>query len=696
MHPSSRYVWKQVPLFRAIWPFVLGIILGIFAPDLDLGRWSVMFLGALFVLAFSFGRSFPLWTANFQLLAILLSGYALTAYQTDRLSDHHISNVKPEQDSGFIAKVISDPIHRERSVKMEVRLMYAVTAKDTLATHGKMLVYMEPTEGAKALLYGDHVAFSGRLARIPPPQNPNEFNYQRYMHFHQVSNQVYLNGDQWNLIEQGRGWRRQVFALQHEIIETIRSFDINDRELAILSALLVGYKHYLSSDQVNAFASAGAMHVLAVSGLHVGIIFLLLNNLLCFLDRGRIGKVLKGVLMIAFLWFYATLTGLSPSVTRSATMFSFVIAATQFRKRTDIFNTLASSAMVLLIYNPFLIVEVGFQLSYLAVLGIVLLQPRIYELWQPKWWLAEKMWAITAVSLAAQAATFPLALLYFHQFPNYFLLSNLVVIPAATVILPLGIALVCLHWIPLLSSVLAWLLYQLVHWLDQFIQWVEKLPMALLLGIDISIFETYLLYMVVAASCAFLITKRYAWLTALMVTLIAVEVSNIIEAQMQKHQRLVVFHKARKHTSMDFISGTNHVLLADSALTNDFDQMRFHIHHHWWNRDLQTPTEGIPGFNQNGPWVQFDSLSILMLDSSTVMDCSEAYEVDLLYIKDRTRQHPSKLLKSIKPETVILAASLDWRSHRYWMKLCKDQLQKVHSIKADGAFQVEWENEISF
>jgi len=683
---TTTYVWKQVPLFRAIWPFIAGIILAIFLPNSEWLRASLLASALFFVLALivvALGRR---GFTSLLLLSVFLLGYAITVINTDRMFPGHVSDHASNDTKTYVAQVVSNPILRARSVKMETEILRSVHESDTNVLQGRVLVYVQPTPQAEELRFGDEIVFHARLNTIPDPQNPSEFNYKRYMHFHQVSNQVYLDSSAWRLTSRGSGFRRLVFGWQSRVIETIRSFDIEGRELAILSALLVGYKHHLTSEQVNAFASAGAMHVLAVSGLHVGIVFIIIHTLLQFLDKHRWGRISKGVLMIAMLWLYAMLTGLSPSVTRAATMFTFVIVAKQFRRRTDIFNTLASSAFALLLYNPFLIVEVGFQLSYLAVLGIVLLQPRIYDLWTPKWWVVDKMWAITAVSLAAQAATFPLALLYFHQFPNYFLLSNLVVIPAATLILPAGIALVSLHWIPYVSSGLAWVLYQMVHWLDWFIQWVEQMPYALILGIDIGIFETYLIYMIVAAFCAFLITKRFTWLAAFLIAFIVVESLNIRELALQKSQKLVVFYRLKKQDAINFIDGREQVFMADSSLVNDFDKMRFHVHHHWWNRDLLKPQQELNGLYQSGPWIQFEDMRILVLDSATRIYQETPIDVDLLFVKQRTNQHPKELFEHVRPSQVLLSSKLDWKSHRYWKSLCEDQKLPVHSLRNEGAF----------
>lgn len=620
--------------------------------------------------------------------AMLCLGYVHTTLLTDRLFEHHYS----KQDfttaiKTFVGEAVSDPIKREKSVKLEVELHLMVDSGESVATNGKMLLYLQNDSLSEALKHGDLVLFNARLNPISAPMNPSEFNYQRYMHFHQISHQAYVRSDAWKLVNRGAGIIRIAHDAQKAIIDVLEHYGVTDRELAIVSALLVGYKHHLSSDQVSAFASAGAMHVLAVSGLHVGIIFLILNMLLKPLLKVRFGKIMKAILLLLLLWSYAAITGLSPSVSRACTMFSFVIVGQVIYRHTSIFNTIATSAVFLLIINPFYIVEVGFQLSYLAVLGIVLLQPRIHELWKPKYWLVEKIWAITAVSIAAQLATFPLGLLYFHQFPNYFLLSNLVVIPAATVILSVGIALVFLQWVPLLSSFLGYVLYWLVHGLDLFIAWVEGLPLALIQGIDIGIGDTYLIYLLIVALTLFIISKRYTWLVVSLALFCAIEGVNILETITQRKQSKMIIYSVRGAEAVDFIVGVDHVFLADSSLLNDFDKMRFHIHHHWWELDLEEPKNALPELIRSESMAMFNDQKVIFLADSAHV--TRAIESDHLVIQTRTLQHPKTILDSVKTASVVLSQNLDWSTRSYWQDALEERGISYWDMKDKGAFVIE-------
>ena len=685
---KAKYIWNQAPLFRLIWPFVGGIIIAVFLPVIEwslIGLSLVVFTCVILAFVSLSYRAVP----SFLMILLFIIGYVHTSLLTERLSDNHYSNiVLLATKKLFLGEVVSNPIERTKSVKVELLLSGIADSGAIEHVDGRILVYLQYDSLAKDLRFGDVIMFNSRLNAISSPLNPSEFNYKRYMHFHQISHQAYIKSGEWRLMKNGGGIIRLAHQAQQNVIDVLQYYGVTDRELAIVAALLVGYKHHLTSDQVTAFASAGAMHVLAVSGLHVGIIFMILNLLFKPLLKVRYGKYLKAFLLLISLWGYAAVTGLSPSVTRACTMFSFVIVGQMINRHTNIFNTIATSAVFLLILNPFYIVEVGFQLSYLAVLGIVLLQPRIYELWKPKYWLVEKIWAITAVSMAAQLATFPLGLLYFHQFPNYFLLSNLVVIPAATVILCVGIALVAFQWIPLLSSWLGYLLYLLVHGLDRFISWVEGLPMALIQGIDIGIWETYLIYLLLISLSLFIITKRFKWLPPTLVLLCVIQLNNIFEMMAQRTQSKMIIYSVRGDEAIDFIVGNDHVFLADSSLMNDFEKMRFHIHHNWWQLDLNEPIASLPELIQTNDLIEFRNQRLLILnDSNRVLN---SIKVDYLIVKARTLQHPKEVLDRVKASVVLLSQNLDWKTRSYWETLLEEKGIDYWNMKEDGAYVVEY------
>lgn len=220
------------------------------------------------------------------------------------------------------------------------------------------------------------------------------------------------------------------------------------------------------------------MHILAVSGLHVGIIFIILSKLLFFLERHKYGKILQSALIILILIFYAMLTGLSNSVIRATIMFIFICFGRMFTRQVNIYNTLSASAFIMLLYNPYSIMDVGFQLSYLAVISIVFFQPKIYSLLNLRYKFPDYIWQLVSVAIAAQIATFPLTIHYFNQFPVYFILSNILIIPFVSIIIYGALILFCFSFSTNISYIIAKGLQLITLVLNKNVEFIKDLPLS--------------------------------------------------------------------------------------------------------------------------------------------------------------------------------------------------------------------------
>ncbi len=329
--------------------------------------------------------------------------------------------------------------------------------------HGKILVYHQSD---RLLKPGEILYAKSKPEQIAAPTNPYEFDYRKYLFRQEIYYRQFLGKD-FQLIDSVRNTTAKYFLvdLRHKIGEMLKSRIPDSNSAQIALALLLGQKKELDPTIRDAYTQAGVMHVLAVSGLHVGIIYalfiLMLKPLKLKLEKARF--YLLGVILV--IWMYAFLTGLAPSVVRAATMFSLLTLGQMRERPPAIYNVLAFSAILMITVNPDVIFEVGFQLSYLAVLGIVMLQPLILDLWLPRTRVVEYVWELASVSIAAQLVTFPLTLYYFHVFPTYFLLGNLLILPLALLIMQVGVPLMMVGWIPVVGDVLGWALSWLI-WLQ--------------------------------------------------------------------------------------------------------------------------------------------------------------------------------------------------------------------------------------
>ncbi|MCF1750607.1 ComEC/Rec2 family competence protein [Mariniradius sediminis] len=352
---------------------------------------------------------------------------------------------------------------------------------------GEIVVYHQ----ADLLLRpGQVVLLAGSPRPIATPANPGQFDYQAFMLMQGVSHTHYAGKNIGILGEvQSQPILDFFSSVRRAMLGQIENHISEPSSAQIAKALLLGYKKQMDPEISQAYSATGAMHILAVSGLHVGIIY---GFFFLFVKPNRLkwrARVAYLSLIILLIWSYACITGLSPSVLRAATMFTFIAFAQMQSRSPSIFNPIALSAMILLLFDPFLLFAVGFQLSYLALLGILLIQPLLVRIWLPPYRWLEYCWQISTVGIAAQLATFPVSAYYFHQFPSYFILSNLVAIPAAFLIMAVGIPFLLLSSVPIVSSVLAWLTDWLIRAMNFLIFWMGSFPWASVQDIHFELWE---------------------------------------------------------------------------------------------------------------------------------------------------------------------------------------------------------------
>jgi competence protein ComEC len=342
-----------------------------------------------------------------------------------------------------------------------------------------------------------------------------------------------------------------------------------DKEiLAISQALLIGYKASLSQELVGAFSASGTMHVLAVSGLHAGIVFMVLNFLFLPFANSLNKNRIKVLVIVPSLFFYAFVTGLSPSVVRAAIMLSLFLIASALNRRGNIYNTIFATAFYMLLFNPMFLFHVGFQLSFLAVLGIVYFQPKIKRIYQAPNKVMLYLWEIVCVSIAAQLATFPLTLYYFHQFPSYFILSNLLVLPAvflAMVFLFPSILFLNVSYIgPFFKIVTSFIL----GFISKSVVFVEDLPGSTVADIFLHPFYIFVLFCIVFLFGYFVYSSKAKWIISILVLILISGIFNAYDSYSKIYRKYVFKHRS---LGIVVVGGNKLNILSDSSNLNNLE-----------------------------------------------------------------------------------------------------------------------------
>jgi competence protein ComEC len=494
-------------------------------------------------------------------LILLLLGWMIT-YQHNELNQNDHFSKKPAQ---YLTVVInSEPKLKGDLVRFTADVKQAINKDKTKKVSGSVLISIKD-ELAKKLFYGEELLIPAKYALIDPPFNPGEFNYKSYLANHNIHYQSFLFPKQYVIITTGQGNPVIAYALQlrQNLVKKLKANMKDTTAIAVASTLILGYKADLSNDILQAYSKTGTIHILSVSGGHVAIIYLLLSWALGFLNMYKHGRLFKAILIIALIWAYSLLTGLSPAVCRAAVMLSLIIAGKTYSRYINTLNILAVSAFALLLYNPFLITDVGFQLSYLAVAGLIIFQPIVYQWLTFKNKLADKIWLACSVSIAAQVITFPLSAYYFHQFPVYFLVSNLLIVIPVSIILYSGILLLLLPQMAVLSQALGYVLEKCILLMNKALSYIEHAPYASIGKIWLTTFEYLLLYAVTLLAFYFIYNKQARFIKATLICTLLFSISIGIKHLKTDITRSVTFLNLRKHSGVVFKNGNKGIVLTD-------------------------------------------------------------------------------------------------------------------------------------
>ena len=633
---------------------------------------------------------------------ILFTGFFLAGLLIGslHLTQRTINNL-PEDQVTFSAIIAEPPVEKDKSFLLVLKI--DTVFKQLINVPLSAAAYIEKDEEVALLLPGDIILAKAYLNRVQAPLNPEQFNYQKYLFNQGIAAQTYIKSKNYKKIETTNQYRLKRLAhISRRNLLVHYQKNIKETEnLAVLSALTLGYKDELDKATVSAFSASGAMHILAVSGLHVGIIYLILDSLLRFGRKHRAITVAKPLLSILILWAYAFITGLSPSVTRAVVMFSFLLIGKSLNRNINVYNNLAASAFFLLIADPFMIVQVGFQLSYTAVAGIVFFQPRIYRYVYFKNLILQKIWALVAVSIAAQLATLPFALYYFHQFPTYFFLTNILVIPLAYAILFLAVIFFSLSIFDEIQMIVGKLLEFVTNILNKVVSYIEYLPGSTIPNLHLEWWEFMLLAALIVLFAHYLYSKKGRVLVTMEMVFIVLLISfshrNIKD---YKTEAVIVFHSPG-HRALLFLQGREAVLYLSGKA--DLENMGFNTEGYLGKHKINISDTLFARHSSKGYYLNnalyfmpskkadltiFGDKRILLLNDYLNMpeDTNEKLSVDMLLPAKVSSREISGILNYIDTDKVILDASTGYYAAEQLKNKLGENNISFHHTAMHGAF----------
>jgi len=672
---------NKYPMARILFPFMGGILVAPFLPS-NILLWLIILVGIflafiIWIFIPSKYRIYKRRWVNGLLLTFLFFVLAIIGTWYNSPSNSPNNYRKFSDPKAFLIEINSPFTETAKTNKCLgiVKAVYFEKDSSWKTTNGKIILYFQKQDEF-SLNYGDKIISTAKLNQIQGVQNPYAFDYGLYMQRRGIFDQSFIKENEWKLFSSNHLFSFQGLAIQFrsKLLSILNSLQFDKDNFAVAAALLIGYDEYLDDDLRARFAGSGAMHILCVSGLHVGIIFMLSNFLFGFLGKIKYGNVLKTGLILAIIWFYALITGLSPSVMRAATMFTFIALGNSFSRKSNTYNSLAASALLLLLIDPNLIYNIGFQLSYSAVFAILYVQPKIFQLFIIKNAILSKIWGLIGVSIAAQMGTFPLAVYYFHQFPNYFLLTNLWVIPLAFIIVSGGIFVLIIGLIGLTTSFFGTIASSLLNFsligLNKGVEIINLLPYAISNNLLLSKYEVLILYVLIFSLSNLLLYKKHTWLIPALSSVFLLVASSIMFQTSNLNSSSWTVYKTNGYSAMDFIAQQKSVLFGDSAFVSDQQIQKFILNENHVNNQIKervfiykTPTNSsyldALVFRKN--IILFHSLRILYLDKAEKKQSfKKPLPIDYVVIAKNANVNLSQLLKQYCFKTIIFDSSNNW------------------------------------
>ncbi|WP_397364688.1 ComEC/Rec2 family competence protein [Olleya sp. R77988] len=521
---------------------------------------------------------------------------------------------------------------------------------------------------------------NSNIVEIKPPLNPDQFSYKNYLEKQQVHFQLYVNSN--NILQlknNANTLSGYAASFRNYINKKLSPYNYSNDQLSIINALILGQRQHITKKVYDSYTNAGAIHILAVSGLHVGIILLILNFVFKPVERLKNGRFTKTIILLILLWMYALIAGGSASIIRATTMFSIVAIGMNLKRPTNIYNTLTISVFVLLLIKPNFLFDVGFQLSYAAVIAIVSFQPILERIWTPKYKLTNLLWKTLTVTVSAQFGIIPISLYYFHQFPSLFWLSNLIVIPFLGVILGLGLLVITLSIFGLPKTILSDAFGMVINWMNQFFGWISNQESFLIVDIPFTFLQVVISYLLIFSIYKLLQIKNYNWLKLSLVMVIGLQATYIINRLETKGDSFLVFHKNRatligqKHNNTlavfsDLQKAERNTIIRSFAVKNSL-------------KTLSTKP-----FNSI---YKLKDKHLLIVDSLGVFNVKDI-KIDYVLLTQSPKLNLSRLIDSLNPQ-VIIADGNNYKSYIYrWKETCDKQKLPFYQTGKTGAFIIEY------
>lgn len=688
MHPTLIYHWRKTPLLLPLLGLISGIIIQEYAPVAD--KWIVfavltsvfiqLFYSTLSLRSKYQGRLFITFAA-FLLFSCL--GLLLVRVKDIRLHQRWIGrHINATTYQGLQLTLEQEPIVREKTVKLIGSACYLLTAKGQQRVCGKVIVYVPHSSQMPKMIPGDYFIIQRIPTRIVNAGNPGEMNRVRFYLQDHITHRVFLKENEWRWLHTWNkkyGLTRWLSGIRQWLLLQLKKYIPDENAAGLAAAILMGYRQELDDSLNQSYINTGVVHIIAISGMHLALLGWLLQQVVSPLQKNKAGTFLAQLILVTVIWLFSLLAGATPSVLRAALLYTVLATGVICERKPVSLNTLCAAAFILLLVQPLWLWDLGFQLSFMAVLSILLFGKPLLRCFQngPLW--AAPVLQLIAVSIAAQLLTLPFTLYYFHQFPASFLLSNSIAVPLSTALLYTLLALCILAPVQQVASVLGWIAIKIIQCMNVCIQRIEKIPGLLWTSLHWSWGESLLLFVLILSIAHWLLHQSS---TAAMISLLlsfTLLTWQYVDLQQRQQQKKLIIYNSAQHSLLTWIEGKT--ALTFTAAAGDTQKQQFLI-----NPCLQYYNVKQHRLASLQPYLQLGNYRILQPQRSRLPPNLQHDTIAILWISRQAPYHGEDWFAAGHVQLAILDGTLGKRTRNQWRSLTQRYHIPYYDMQEKGAF----------
>jgi len=591
---------------------------------------------------------------------------------------HYTNQIKDFERPHFLEVTLNEKL---KNTQKNIRFISFVNSVDGAKSYGKVILNIRKPNTIDTLKIGTKIKVVGSIYKNKGAFNPNQFDYGNYLEKQEIYAQVYSEEKQIIVIGIEKTIWSQFSNFRTKIIKNLERSHFKNDELNILIALLLGQQQDISPEILKDYQFAGAVHILSVSGLHVGFILMFITFLLKPVSNSKRNSFIKLIIILVSLWTFGVLAGLSPSVVRSVVMFSFVAIGNNLRRTVNIYHTLLVSILLILLWKPSFLFDIGFQLSYLALFFILWLQPLLASIWQPNNKIIKYIWDIITVSTAAQIGAMPLSIYYFHQFPGLFFITNIIVLPLLGIIMVLGLLTIIIACFDKVPFLIGKPLEYLIKFLNYIIHWVATLETFIIKNISFNKEMLIASYLVIIFSVLWFKKPRFSTLLVTLLSIVLLQGIFLYTKYTHQNRHELIIFNAKKCTIISERKNDLVTIYSNDSILQTIEN----------NLAIQSYLVG--NFCKIKEKINLDNLLYFKNKSILIIDNSNVYlddiKPDILIIINSPKLNLERLFKKWKPQQIVVDGSNYTSYVKIWGATCRKEKIPFHNTNEKGFYKIQ-------